>query len=138
MHQGGPTKPKEPHIPRMPQLVPNTNSYHQLWILIPRLQLIAQVQNQDIVLDPMDIDILVLDLSFDFDELNRALKDRRQSERDTIKKPSSRTRELHRPIMDIGRYKESKWTAESTTGEIEPELLNAKKTMKHHSSMIED
>jgi len=40
--------------------------------------------------------------------------------------------------MDIGRYKESKWTAESTTGEIEPELLNAKKTMKHHSSMIED
>ena len=65
--------------------VPNTNSYHQLWILIPRLQLIAQVQNQDIVLDPMDIDILVLDLSFDFDELNRALKDRRQSERDTIK-----------------------------------------------------
>ncbi|KAH1260723.1 putative lipid phosphate phosphatase 3, chloroplastic [Glycine max] len=54
------------------------------------------------------------------------------------KKPSSRTRELHRARRDIGRYKESKWTAESVTAQAEPELSNAKKTAKHLSSMIEE
>ncbi|KAL5123013.1 putative lipid phosphate phosphatase 3, chloroplastic [Glycine soja] len=54
------------------------------------------------------------------------------------KKPSSRTRELHRARRDIGRYKESKWTAESVTAQAEPELSNAKKTAEHLSSMIEE
>ncbi|RZC24064.1 putative lipid phosphate phosphatase 3, chloroplastic [Glycine soja] len=53
-------------------------------------------------------------------------------------KPSSRTRELHRARRDIGRYKESKWTAESVTAQAEPELSNAKKTAEHLSSMIEE
>ncbi|KAK7374866.1 hypothetical protein VNO80_08309 [Phaseolus coccineus] len=54
------------------------------------------------------------------------------------KKPSSRTRELHRARWDIGRYKESKWTAESAKAHAESELSNAKKTVKHLSSMIEE
>ncbi|KAH1200399.1 Protein PLASTID MOVEMENT IMPAIRED 2 [Glycine max] len=54
------------------------------------------------------------------------------------KKPSSRTKELHRARRDIGRYKESKWTAESAKAQAESELSNAKKTANHLSSMIEE
>ncbi|CAJ1843218.1 unnamed protein product [Sphenostylis stenocarpa] len=54
------------------------------------------------------------------------------------KKPSSRTRELHRARRDIGRYKESKWTAESAKAQAESDLSNANKTVKHLSSMIEE
>jgi len=53
-------------------------------------------------------------------------------------KPSSRTRELQRARWDIGRYKESKWTAESAKAHAESELSNAKKTVKHLSLMIEE
>ncbi|KAK7394176.1 hypothetical protein VNO78_14697 [Psophocarpus tetragonolobus] len=52
--------------------------------------------------------------------------------------PSSRTRELHRARRDIGRYKESKWTAETAKAQAESELSNAKKTVKHLSCMIEE
>ncbi|XP_047152935.1 protein PLASTID MOVEMENT IMPAIRED 2 [Vigna umbellata] len=54
------------------------------------------------------------------------------------KRPSSRTRELQRAKWDIGRYKESKWTAESAKARAESELSNAKKTVKHLSCMIEE
>lgn len=53
-------------------------------------------------------------------------------------KPSSRTRELHRARRDIGRYKESIWTAESAKAQAESELSSAKKTVKSLSSMIEE
>ncbi|KAI5428148.1 protein PLASTID MOVEMENT IMPAIRED 2 [Lathyrus oleraceus] len=52
--------------------------------------------------------------------------------------PTSRTRELHKARRDIGKYKESRWTAESTKSHAESELSNAKKTMKNLSSMIEE
>ncbi|KAL2347456.1 hypothetical protein Fmac_001456 [Flemingia macrophylla] len=45
-------------------------------------------------------------------------------------KPFSRTRELHKAWRDIGRYKETRWTAESSKAEAEPELSNAKKMVK--------
>ncbi|MED6126249.1 hypothetical protein PIB30_076539 [Stylosanthes scabra] len=53
-------------------------------------------------------------------------------------KPSSRTRELHKAKNDIGRYKESRWTAESAKARADSELSNAKKTVKSLSSMIEE
>jgi len=53
-------------------------------------------------------------------------------------RPSSRTRELQRARWDIGRYKESKWSAESAKAHAESELSNAKKTVKHLSSKIEE
>ncbi|XP_061338344.1 protein PLASTID MOVEMENT IMPAIRED 2 [Gastrolobium bilobum] len=53
-------------------------------------------------------------------------------------KPSSRTRELHRARRDIGKYKESRWNAESTKAQAESKLSNAKKTVKQLSSMIEE
>ncbi|KAJ1443217.1 WEB family [Sesbania bispinosa] len=52
--------------------------------------------------------------------------------------PPSRTRELHRARWDIGKYKETRWTAESTKAQAESELSTAKKTVKHLSSMIEE
>ncbi|KAL5058770.1 hypothetical protein RYX36_030374 [Vicia faba] len=52
--------------------------------------------------------------------------------------PTSRTRELHKARRDIGNYKESRWTAESTTSHAESELSNAKKTMKNLSLKIEE
>ncbi|QHO09769.1 hypothetical protein HN51_068197 [Arachis hypogaea] len=53
-------------------------------------------------------------------------------------KPPSRTRELHKVKNDIGRYKESRWTAESAKARAESELSNAKKTVKSLSSLIEE
>ncbi|KAL2340125.1 hypothetical protein Fmac_008065 [Flemingia macrophylla] len=53
-------------------------------------------------------------------------------------KPSSRTRELHRARRDIRRYKESRWTAESSKAKAESELSNAKKMVKDLSSMIDE
>ncbi|KAL2336876.1 hypothetical protein Fmac_011322 [Flemingia macrophylla] len=53
-------------------------------------------------------------------------------------KPSSRTRELHRARRDIGRYKETRWTAESSKAETESDLSNAKKMVKDLSSMIDE
>ncbi|MED6142985.1 hypothetical protein PIB30_002809 [Stylosanthes scabra] len=53
-------------------------------------------------------------------------------------KQSSRTRELHKAKNDIGRYKESRWTAESAKARADSELSNAKKTVKSLSSMIEE
>ncbi|KAG5060112.1 hypothetical protein JHK87_001141 [Glycine soja] len=54
------------------------------------------------------------------------------------KKPSSRTKELHRARRDIGRYKQSRWTAESAKPQAEFELSNAKKTTNHLSFMTEE
>ncbi|XP_057436502.1 protein PLASTID MOVEMENT IMPAIRED 2 [Lotus japonicus] len=51
-------------------------------------------------------------------------------------KPSSRTRELHIARRDIGRFKESRGTAESTKAQAESELSNAKKTVRQLSSLI--
>lgn len=59
-------------------------------------------------------------------------------EADFSANPTSRTRELHQARRDIGRYKESRWTAESAKSQAESELSNAKKTMKNLSSMIEE
>ncbi|KAL2326391.1 hypothetical protein Fmac_025449 [Flemingia macrophylla] len=53
-------------------------------------------------------------------------------------KPSSRTRKLHRASRDIGSYKETRWTAESSKAEAESELSNAKKMVKDLSSMIDE
>ncbi|KAL2325728.1 hypothetical protein Fmac_024786 [Flemingia macrophylla] len=53
-------------------------------------------------------------------------------------KPSSRTRELHRARRDTGRYKETRWTAESSKTETESGLSNAKKMVKDISSMIDE
>ncbi|KAL2347893.1 hypothetical protein Fmac_001893 [Flemingia macrophylla] len=53
-------------------------------------------------------------------------------------KPSSRTRELHRARRDTGRYKETRWTAESSKTETEFDLSNAKKMVKDLSSMIDE
>ncbi|XP_004492966.1 protein PLASTID MOVEMENT IMPAIRED 15 isoform X2 [Cicer arietinum] len=52
--------------------------------------------------------------------------------------PTSRTRELHKARRDIGRYKESRWTSESTKAQAESDLSNAKKTTKNLSFMIEE
>ncbi|KAL2330722.1 hypothetical protein Fmac_018303 [Flemingia macrophylla] len=53
-------------------------------------------------------------------------------------KPSLRTRELHRARRDTGRYKETRWTAESLKIETESDLSNAKKMVKDLSSMIDE
>ncbi|KAL2325656.1 hypothetical protein Fmac_024714 [Flemingia macrophylla] len=53
-------------------------------------------------------------------------------------KPSSRTRELHRARRDTGRYKEIRWTIESSKTETESDLSNAKKMVKDLSSMIDE
>ncbi|KAK7295762.1 hypothetical protein RJT34_18674 [Clitoria ternatea] len=58
--------------------------------------------------------------------------------RDFSMKPFSRTKELHRARRDIGRYRDSKWTAESAKAQAESELTTAKKTVKNLSSMIEE
>ncbi|KAL2327739.1 hypothetical protein Fmac_021166 [Flemingia macrophylla] len=55
-----------------------------------------------------------------------------------IEKPSSRTRELHRARRDTGRYKETRWTAESSKTETESDLSNVKKMVKDLSSMIDE
>ncbi|KAL2347512.1 hypothetical protein Fmac_001512 [Flemingia macrophylla] len=52
--------------------------------------------------------------------------------------PSSRTREFHRARKDIRRYKETRWTVESSKAEAESELSNAKKMVKDLSSMIDE
>ncbi|TKY64817.1 PLASTID MOVEMENT IMPAIRED 2 [Spatholobus suberectus] len=62
----------------------------------------------------------------------------KKTQTDFSMKPSSRTRELHRARRDIGRYKESRWTAESAKAQAESKLSNAKKTVKHLSSMVEE
>ncbi|KAL2327601.1 hypothetical protein Fmac_021028 [Flemingia macrophylla] len=53
-------------------------------------------------------------------------------------KPSSRTRELHKARRDTGRYKETRWTIESSKTETEFDLSNAKKMVKDLSSMIDE
>ncbi|CAK8542654.1 unnamed protein product [Lathyrus sativus] len=62
----------------------------------------------------------------------------KKNQMDSSPNPTSRTRELHKAKRDIGKYKESRWTAESTKSHAESELSNAKKTMKNLSSMIEE
>lgn len=62
----------------------------------------------------------------------------KKTQMDFSLKPSSRTRELHRARRDIGRYKETRWAAESAKAQAESELSNAKKMVKNLSSMIEE
>ncbi|XP_058753785.1 protein PLASTID MOVEMENT IMPAIRED 2-like [Vicia villosa] len=66
---------------------------------------------------------------------NSSLK---KTQMDSSLNPTSRTKELHKARMDIGKYKETRWTAETTKSQAESELSNAKKTMKNLSSMIEE
>ncbi|KAK7340928.1 hypothetical protein VNO77_21646 [Canavalia gladiata] len=62
----------------------------------------------------------------------------KKTQMDFSLKPSSRTRELHKARRDIGRYKDSRWIAESAKAQAESELSHAKKTVKHLSTMIEE
>ncbi|KAK7272931.1 hypothetical protein RIF29_13974 [Crotalaria pallida] len=62
----------------------------------------------------------------------------KKTQMDSSVNPSSRTRELHIARRDIGRYKETRWTAESAKAHAQSELSNAKKKVKHLSSMIEE
>ncbi|KAE9615655.1 hypothetical protein Lal_00017277 [Lupinus albus] len=57
---------------------------------------------------------------------------------DSSESPSSRTRDLHIARRDIGRYKESRWTAESAKAHAESELSNAMKKVTHISSLIDE
>ncbi|KAE9604900.1 hypothetical protein Lal_00036843 [Lupinus albus] len=50
----------------------------------------------------------------------------------------SRTRDLHIAQRDIGKYKESRWTAESTKANAESELSNAKNKVALLSSLIDE
>ncbi|XP_019453112.1 PREDICTED: protein PLASTID MOVEMENT IMPAIRED 2-like [Lupinus angustifolius] len=50
----------------------------------------------------------------------------------------SRTRDLHMARKDIGKYKESRWTAESAKADAESELSNAKNRVKDLSSLIDE
>ncbi|CAL0308280.1 unnamed protein product [Lupinus luteus] len=62
----------------------------------------------------------------------------KKTQMDSSESPSSRTRDLHIARRDIGRYKESRWTAESAKAYAESELSNAKKKVTHISSLINE
>lgn len=57
---------------------------------------------------------------------------------ESLKKSSSRAREVHIARRDIGRFKESKKAAALSRAQAESELSNAKNTVKDLSLLIED
>ncbi|OIW17263.1 hypothetical protein TanjilG_22375 [Lupinus angustifolius] len=62
----------------------------------------------------------------------------KKTQMNSSENPCSRTRDLHIARRDIGRYKESRWTAESAKAHAESELSNAKKKVTHISSLIDE